>query len=166
MVSWYVVMSKPGKQEDAAKRLAMAGLEVFNPKMRQYSQRKGSYEIRALFPMYFFTKFGIEEHYKMIKYTRGVLRVLGTDKTPVPVEEDMVLRIKASCNSDNVIEAKYYEEDIKEGTKVTITDGPFAGIDAVVTGLLNDKQRVEVLMNLVKISIGKIQVKKRSGKAL
>jgi transcription antitermination factor NusG len=161
MLNWYVVMSKPGRQDDAAKRIAMAGLAVFNPRIRQYSQKRGAYAIRALFPMYFFVKFGMEEHYKMIRYTRGVLRVLGTDKIPVPVGEEMLQRIKSNCSSDDVVEAKYFEEDMNEGTKVTITDGPFAGIDAVVTGLLNDSQRIEILMNLVKISIDKIQVKKK-----
>lgn len=152
-------MLKPGQQDNAAKRLALAGLEVFNPKIRQYSQKRKLYIVRDLFPLYFFAKFDNEEHCKMIRYTRGVLRVLGTNKSAVSIDEEIVLRIRSNCDKDNIVEAKYFEEDIKEGAAVTITDGPFAGIDAIVTGLLNDQQRVEVLMNLMKISINKMQIK-------
>jgi transcription antitermination factor NusG len=161
MLNWYVIMSKPGLQDNAAKRLASADMDVFNPKIRQYSQKKKSYIVKALFPMYFFAKFDAEEQYKMVKYTRGVLRVLGTNKEPVPIDEEIVLRVRSNCNTDEIVEAKYFEEDLKEGMNVTITDGPFAGVDAIITGLLNDEQRIEVLMNLMKISIKRMQIKKK-----
>ncbi len=157
---WFVVMTKPGKQEDVVKRLAGAGFDVFDPKLNQYSLKRSQYVIRVLFPMYTFVKLDIEKDHRLIGYTRGVLRILGIGGVPHPINDDIVLRIKNSCDENGVINAKYTEEEIKKGDKVRITSGPMEGIEAVVSGLYSDQQRVEILMDLLKISIPEKHLKK------
>ncbi len=157
---WFVVMTKPGKQEDVVKRLSGAGFDVFDPKLNQYSLKRSQYVIRVLFPMYTFVKLDIEKDHRLIGYTRGVLRILGIGGVPHPINDDIVLRIKNSCDENGVINAKYTEEEIKKGDKVRITSGPMEGIEAVVSGLYSDQQRVEILMDLLKISIPEKHVKK------
>lgn len=157
---WFVVMTKPGKQEDVVKRLSGAGFDVFDPKLNQYSLKRSQYVIRVLFPMYTFVKLDIEKDHRLIGYTRGVLRILGIGGVPHPINDDIVLRIKNSCDENGVINAKYTEEEIKKGDKVRITSGPMEGIEAVVSGLYSDQQRVEILMDLLKISIPEKHLKK------
>jgi len=157
---WFVVMTKPGKQDEVVKRLGGAGFEVFDPKLRQYSHKRAQYVTGVLFPLYTFVKLDIEKDHRLIIYTRGVLRILGIGGVPHPISDTIVERIKNSCDENGIINAKYTEEEIKKGDRVRITSGPMEGVEAVVSGLYSDQQRIEILMDLLKISIPEKHVKK------
>jgi len=160
-LEWFVVMSKPGRQDDITIRLNGAGYPAFNPKLNQYSKKRGQYTVQPLFPLYIFVKLNIEKDFKTINYTRGVLRILGIGKVPHPISENIVLALQERCKEGDVIEAKYcFEDEMKVGDKVQITNGPLEGIEAVVSGTYNDKQRVEILFELIKVSVNKNSLKK------
>jgi transcription antitermination factor NusG len=158
MNNWFVVMSKPGKQEEAYKKLSSnPELLVFNPKIKQYSTKRSQYIVQPLFPMYLFVKFNIEKHLRMIKYTRGVLKILGA---PTSIPDTLVENIKQRSDESGIIQAKYSIEEIKKGDKVRIINGPLEGIETVVSGLYNEQQRVEILMDLMRIVINKDHITK------
>lgn len=160
-LNWFVVMSKPGRENDITARLNGAGYPAFNPKLNQYCKKRGQYIVQPLFPLYIFVKLDIEKDFKTINYTRGVLRILGIGKTPYPINEKIVEELKKRCIEGDVIEAKYcFEDEMKIGDKVQITNGPLEGIEAVVSGTYNDKQRVEILFELIKVSVDKNSLKK------
>jgi len=160
-LNWFVVMSKPGRQDDITVRLNSAGYTAFNPKLNQYNKKRGQYLVQPLFPLYIFVKLDIEKDFKTINYTRGVLKILGIGKTPHPINEKIVTELQNRCKDGNLIEAKYcFEEEMKAGDKVQITNGPLEGIEAVVSGTYNDKQRVEILFELIKVSVDKNSLKK------
>lgn len=154
-------MTKPGRQDDVALRLKGANYAAFNPKLNQYSKKRSQYIVQPLFPLYLFVKLDIEKDFKLIKYTRGVLRVLGIGKTPYPISEVIVEELMKRCSEGEVITAKYsLEDDLQKGDKVQIMNGPLEGIEAVVSGTCNDNQRVEILLDLMKISVNKENIKK------
>ena len=154
-------MSKPGRENDITTRLKGAGYSVFYPKLNQYSKKRNGYTVQPLFPLYIFIKLNIEKDFKTIHYTRGVLRILGIGKTPHPINENIILEIQKRCNEEDIIEAKHcFEEELKTGDKIQITNGPLEGIEAVVSGTYNDKQRVEILFELIKVSVDKTSLKK------
>ena len=156
---WFVVMTKPGRQEEASKKLSTCTeLEVFNPKIKQYSSRRSQYIVQPLFPMYVFVKFNIEKHLRMIRYTRGVLRILGIGDTPSAVPAELVERIKTSSDESGVIQAKFSVEEISKGDKIRIINGPLEGVEAVVSGLYGERQRIEILMDLMRVVIDKTHV--------
>ena len=160
---WFVVMSKPGRQEEAFRKLSSSEeLTVFYPKIKQYSIKRKQYLIQPLFPMYIFVKFNIEKHLRMIRYTRGVLRVLGMAETPVPVPSELIEKIKESADSEGIVTARHNLEEIKKGDKVRVINGPLEGAEAVVSGLYNEKKRVEILMDLMRVVINKDHVIKNS----
>lgn len=158
---WFVVMTKPGKQEEAFRKLSSCNeLEVFNPKIKQYSSKRAQYIVQPLFPMYVFVRFNIEKHLRMIRYTRGVLRVLGVGDTPASVPSELIDRIKASSDDTGVIQAKYSVEEINKGDRIRIINGPLEGVEAVVSGLYGERQRVEILMDLMRVVVDKTHVVK------
>ncbi len=160
-LNWFVVMSKPGRENDITARLNGAGYPAFNPKLNQYSKKRGQYIVQPLFPLYIFVKLDIEKDFKTINYTRGVLRILGIGKNPYPINENIVLALQERCKEGDVIDAKHcFEEEMKVGDKVQITNGPLEGIEAVVSGTYNDRQRVEILFELIKVSVDKNSLKK------
>jgi len=159
-LDWFVVMTKPGKQEDVALRLKEANFNVFNPKLKQYSKKRSKYLIQPLFPMYLFVRLNIERDFKMINYTRGILRILGIGRTPSPIDENIIIALMSRCEDHELIKAKYDFEDIKEGDKVQIANGPLEGVEAVVSGVYGERQRIEILLDLMKISIEKKNLRK------
>jgi len=160
-LAWFVVMCKPGRQDDVATRLKNANYEAFNPKLNQYSKKRSQYIVQPLFPLYLFVKLNIEKDFKLIKYTRGVLRILGIGKMPYPISEVIVTELMKRCSEGELITAKYsLDDDIQKGDKVQIMNGPLEGIEAVVSGACNDNQRVEILLELMKISVDKNALKK------
>ena len=159
-LDWFVIMTKPGKQEDVALRLKEADFSVFNPKLNQYSKKRSKYLIQPLFPMYLFVRLNIEKDFKMINYTRGILRILGIGRTPYPIDESIISALMNRCEDHELIKAKYDLEDIKKGDKVQIANGPLEGIEAVVSGVYGERQRIEILLDLMKISIEKKNLRK------
>jgi transcription antitermination factor NusG len=160
-LEWFVVMTKPGRQDDVTIRLKNANYAAFNPKLNQYSKKRSQYIVQPLFPLYIFVKLDIEKDFKLIKYTRGVLRILGVGKVPYPISEIIVTELMKRCSEGELITAKFsLDDDIQKGDKVQIMNGPLEGIEAVVSGVCNNRQRVEILLDLMKISMNKENIKK------
>ncbi len=96
----------------------------------------------------------------MIRYTRGVLRVLGIGDKPSAVPTELVERIRTSSDDAGVIQAKYSIEEINKGDRIRIINGPLEGVEAVVSGLYGERQRVEILMDLMRVVVDKTHVVK------
>ncbi|MFH1223758.1 MAG: transcription termination/antitermination NusG family protein [Pseudomonadota bacterium] len=160
MQEWFVLMTKPGRQDDVAVRLKGAGFNVFNPKLNQYSKKRSCYVVQPLFPLYMFVKLELLKDFKMIKYTRGVLRLIGVGREPHPIKEDIVLNIMDRCADGEIITAKFNCEEVQKGDRIQIVNGPLEGLEAVVSGVYNERQRVEILLQLMKISIDQKNIRK------
>jgi len=163
---WYVLMSKPGKANEVTLRLAQAKFEVFNPLFKQYNHKQGKYFTRQLFASYLFAKFDIKQDFKLIKYTRGINKIIGVSgDAPAHVPTEFIDFLKSRCDENNIIQIMPHAIDpdsIKKGDKVTIINGPMQGAQAVVSGDYNDNERIEILMNLIKIRLPKKDLKKQA----
>ncbi|MEK6582950.1 MAG: transcription termination/antitermination NusG family protein, partial [Nitrospirota bacterium] len=73
-MQWHAVYTKPKQENIVADSLKGAGLEVFNPRLKQRKYVHGVYKdiIGSLFPCYIFVRFEPANFSWMIKYTRGV----------------------------------------------------------------------------------------------
>ena len=159
--NWYVLMSKPGKSTGVYNRLVQAGYEVFNPMFRQYNSKQSKYFTKQLFPSYLFAKLDIEKDFRIIKYTRGINKIIGTGSLPSPVPVAFVEFLMSKTDSDGIIHAATEDGAVlKCGDRVLVTNGPLQGAEAIVSGSFNDKQRIEILMNLIKVKVSKSHVRK------
>jgi transcription antitermination factor NusG len=52
-------------------------------------------ELKPLFPGYIFGKFDLDENYPLVRWARGVKKVLGFGGYPIPVSEEAIEIIKA-----------------------------------------------------------------------
>jgi transcriptional antiterminator RfaH len=59
-VSWYVIRSKPNKEEFLAGQLTAYGIEVFYPKIRVKTVNPRARKVRAYFPSYLFVRVDLE----------------------------------------------------------------------------------------------------------
>ena len=71
MANWFVINTKPKKEFQVAKLFAEGGFTYYNPLYKSEKQ------VRPFFPGYGFLIFDFPSQYQMVKYTRGVKRVVG-----------------------------------------------------------------------------------------
>jgi len=160
-MNWHIVITKPSFEEIVDKKLSLAAYNVFYPKIKKYYFKLKKEKIIPLFNRYVFVKFDYINDYKFINYTKGVSKILCFLNEPAVIDENIILNLKQNCDEHNVITPKYYKTDIvKIGDKVKINSGVFEGLEAIVSGLYTDKERVEILVNLIKIKLNQNSVSK------
>ena len=93
---WYVIQTKPKKEEEAESYLSTRGVEMFSPLMEAFTLRNGGMnrELKPLFPGYLFDKFDLDQDYPLVRWARGVKKILGMCGYPTPISEDVVKIIK------------------------------------------------------------------------
>ncbi len=148
MENWYVVQTKPRKEEQAVNYLASKGIEVFNPLMKQVLSRRGKVvtTVRPLFPNYFFSRFDLHRDYALIKWGRGVNRIVGFGNYPSPISDSVVSLIRERTDKDNVVRKALH---LKSRDAVRITSGPLKDLVGIFDRWVSDSERVRILLNLV-----------------
>jgi transcriptional antiterminator RfaH len=142
MLSWFVVNTKPKKEAIVERLFSQGGIGVYNPKYREEGR------IKPFFPGYAFVRFSHPEQYKLVKYTRGVKRIVGNDAGPIPVEEEILERIR-SREVGGFIEMSKHGIEPEVGDEIEVAEGPFRGLRGVFTKGLTDRDRVLILLNYV-----------------
>ena len=160
---WYVVQTKPKNEDLVTYRLSQAGVEVLNPKIEKYIYRKGKkilgYE--SLFPNYIFAYFDLDRHYRLIKWTHGVNRIVGNGDIPIPIDNEVIECIKDHTNTNGII---IPTEQFNKGDRVRIKTGPFKNLIGILERPVSRKGRIQVLLELInyqcKIEIHQSEIEK------
>ncbi len=142
MKDWFILNTKPKKENQVEKLFINGGFEVYNPKYLSDSV------IKPFFPGYEFIYFDYPSQYQMVRYTRGVKRVVGTQSEPIPIPEQIILSIK-SREINGLVELEKYGEEPKVGDDIEVVEGPFKGIKGIFKQEVGEKERVLILLNYV-----------------
>jgi len=148
MKKWYVIQTKPKKEEEASSYLLPKGVEIFHPLMESFAPRNGRIvkELKSLFPGYIFGKLDLDKEYTLVRWGRGVKCILGFGGYPVPLSEEAVAIIKERTDGRNVIRMK---QDFKPNDLVRIKTGPLKELLGIFERWVSDDERVRVLLNLI-----------------
>lgn len=146
---WYPIRTKNNQEDVAAFNLSRLNLEVLNPKLKQQKLVWGIPKdiLKPLFPAYIFAKFNPIKYLSTIQYARGVKQVLRFGESLVPIEDEIMQEISSRLNSNGYAEIQ--QKEISAGSKVTIEDGIFSGLNGIFERELSDQKRVVVLLNLM-----------------
>ena len=94
MINWYCLYTKAKQEEIVTFKLSKHdGIQIFNPKLKLKKFVRGKLKevIEELFPCYIFSRFDPSQHYHMIKYTRGVKRIVGNKEGyPFIIDEGLL----------------------------------------------------------------------------
>jgi transcriptional antiterminator RfaH len=142
MKNWYVVNTKPKKEFQVERLFTEGGIEIYNPKY-MHEER-----IKPFFPGYEFISFDFPDQYRLVKYTRGVKRVVGVREIPVPIPNEVIHEIK-SREVNGLIEIDKYGEKPEIGDEIEVVEGPLKGLRGVFKKELTAKERVLILLNYV-----------------
>ena len=159
MLKWYVLNTKPKKEFQVERLFIEGGFTVYNPKYRQDKR------ILAFFPGYEFIQFEFPEQYKMVKYTRGVKRIVGNLEGPIPIAEGVIQQIK-SREIDGLVELEKYGQAPGMGDEIEVVEGPLKGLRGIFKKEISGKDRVLILLNYVsyqgQMIVDKAQLRKVS----
>ena len=142
MKNWYVINTKPKKEFQVEKLFIEGGIGIYNPKYMHENK------IKAFFPGYGFVYFDFPAQYQLVKYTRGVKRVVGSREAPTAIHEEVIREIK-SREIDGLIELCKYGEEPEVGDEIEVMEGPLKGLRGMFKKELTAKERVIILLNYV-----------------
>lgn len=145
---WYVLQTKPKKEEEAVSYLSLNGLEVFYPLMEAFISRNGRMckELRPLFPGYIFGKFDVDQNYPLVRWARGVKKIVGFGGYPTPISEEVVSVIKERTDPQGIFRVKHHFEP---NDVVRIKTGPMKDLLGIFERGLSDRERVWILLRLI-----------------
>jgi transcription antitermination factor NusG len=158
MKNWFVLNTKPKKEFHVEKIFVEAGFRIYNPKYKQDER------IKPFFPGYEFLYFDFPEEYRLVKYTRGVKKIVGTQEGPTPIPEEVLDALKAR-EVDGFIELLKYGEEPELGDEIEVVEGPLKGLRGIFKRELSDADRVLILMNYVSYQ-GQLVIERKKLKKL
>ena len=138
--SWYLIVTKPQSEFKAQENLLRQGYETYLP-LVQTSYRRNEKNINRtgiFFPRYLFISLDKEsDNWSPIRSTFGVAGMVRFGGMPAAVPESLIENLK---NNENEFGLQSFEKnELKQGDKIDIIDGPFEGHKAVYQK--NEKHR-------------------------
>jgi transcriptional antiterminator RfaH len=143
---WYVVYSKPHKEEQVRLHLGLKGIESFFPRLQLPGCSVSKRGIAALFPNYLFVRIHLASEAQHVIWSPGVKRIVSFGDTPIPLEEDIIHFLKEQADSEGIIRAR---SKLTAGQQVEISGGPFNGFIGIIENPPNAQGRVKILLKLL-----------------
>lgn len=145
---WYVIYTKPKKEDPVAFRLQNIGIEVLNPRLRlkKFKRNKLIEVIEPLFPCYLFANFEKDKYSHLITYTRGVRYIVGKSN-PLVVHDDVINTIRENLEDNGIVIVR--PQRFNKGDKVLIKDGPFKDFHGIFEREIKGPERVMILLETI-----------------
>ena len=147
--AWYSARTKLKHEHIAAANLRKhLGLEVFFPRLRlEKITRRGKVRVvEPLFPCYIFARCVLSESILEIQHTSGISNLVHFGSRIPEVPDAVIAELQACFDGDAVIAV---EHPLLPGDAVTLADGAFAGMHALVLKSLPAKKRVQILLEIL-----------------
>lgn len=153
---WYVLHTYSGYEDAVAEALRQRIetmnmqdkiFEVLVPKETQIEVKKGQQKTvqRRMFPGYVLVNMVVtDESWYVVRNTPNVTGFIGSGTIPVPVDEEEIKNMRKRMG---VKEPKFKVKFVLR-ENVTITDGPFAGYDGLISEIDENKGKLKVLVSI------------------
>ena len=145
---WYVIRTKPKSEARARSYLEQLGIDTFLPWLETYQSNAGkpAKVCNPLFPNYLFVQFDLMQNYPLVKWGKGVNKILGYGKFPTPIADEVVSAIKSRTDEKNIIKQA---SKLNKNDPIRIMSGPFKDLLGIFDRWVSDSERVRVLLNLI-----------------
>lgn len=153
MKQWYLLYTKPRQEKLALQHLQNQAYEVYLPLVQVEKIRQGVRSLveEALFPRYLFVRLDEvgSQSWAPIRSTVGVSQLVKFGTKFARVSQDLVAWVQ-----DHAKGVKLAPE-FNEGELVSITEGPFRGMDAIFKTYDGEKRAILFLNLLTKVTEAK-----------
>ena len=114
------------------------------------TQRGPVWFVEAMFPGYLFAKFVYSTQHRAVENSHGIRGIVHFGDRLATLPENVVTALQSRMGGEEIVTL---DCSIKVGQSVRISEGPFQGLEAVVTHLLPAKERIRVLFDFLGRSI-------------
>ncbi len=144
--NWYALWVKPHKENTVLRIVESQNIDAFMPMVKVKPKNPRAAKIRPYFPGYMFIRSDLDalgaNYFNWMVGAHGLVS-FGNDPVVIPPNlinelKDTIAQIEAAGGVVN--------QQFKQGDKVRITSGPFAGYDAMFDMTLRGNERVQVLL--------------------
>jgi transcriptional antiterminator RfaH len=148
-VHWYVLRSKPNKEDFLWRQLQADKIETFYPRVRVQVVNPRARKIRLYFPGYLFIKVDLETAgFSTFNWMPGSSGLVTFGGSPPEVPDGLVAVIRKRLDEINTAGGEILN-GLKAGDAVIIEEGPFAGYEAIFDARISGNERVRVLLKLL-----------------
>ena len=142
---WYVIRTKPRNEELAQSYLNQNGITTFLPWMESL-KRISDRNVTPLFPGYLFAQFDVKKNYPLVKWGKGVNKILGYGRYPTPLEDEVITIIQSRTDEKNIVKKAYH---LNKNDTIRIRSGPLKDLLGIFDRWLSESGRVRILLNLI-----------------
>ena len=147
---WYVLHSKPHKEEMLTEQLELRRIETFAPRIRVQVVNPRARKVRPYFPGYLFIHVDLEKFgSSTLKYVPGSAGLIAFGGEPAFVPDGLIHAIRERVDEINSSGGELFEA-LKPGETVLVHSGPFEGYEAIFDVRLPGTERVRVLLKMLR----------------
>jgi len=106
--------------------------------------------VEAMFPGYLFAKFIYSTQHRAVENSHGIRGIVHFGDRLATLPENIVAELQSRMGAEQVVTL---DCSIKIGQSVEVIEGPFQGLEVVVTHLLPAKDRIRVLFEFLGRSV-------------
>jgi transcriptional antiterminator RfaH len=144
---WYVVYSKPQKEDYATFHLQSKGLEVFFPRLLLPETSRARRRVVPLFPNYLFVRLNLlTDEYYWALWSPGVSRIVSFNGHAASIEEPVINILRLRADKQGIIPARC---TLQRGQEVRISGGPLEGLLGIIQEPPSARGRVKLLLKLL-----------------
>jgi transcriptional antiterminator RfaH len=148
-LQWFCLRTQLKREHVASAHLALIeGVEKFSPQVRfqRLTQRGKVWFTESMFPSYIFARFDWETQLRLVQAASGITGAVRFGDQYLAIDDEIVAALRAQLDDSDL---KVFTETLAPGDTVTISEGPFMGIEAVVKVLLPGRDRVKLLLEFL-----------------
>ena len=146
---WFCLRAEPKREHLASIALRRRfGIECLSPRLRfrKLTRRGPVWFVEAMFPGYVFAKFAYSSFYRAVESSHGVCGIVRFGNCLASVPENTVMALQAKGGADEIVTV---DSSLKIGEPVQFIEGPFQGLEVVITQLLPARERIRVLLEFL-----------------
>lgn len=146
---WYCLKTGPKQELRVLRQLeVIEAVEGYCP-LLAYRRMRGQHPLRireALFPRYVFARFALWETGRHLLSLPGVRGLVEFGGRPAVVNSGIIAALRELTAGAAELEVR---QELAPGSRATILQGPYAGLEVLVTRVLPAGERVAVLMEIL-----------------
>jgi len=146
---WFCLRTQPKHEHIAAATLRrQLNITCFSPRVRfpKATRRGRVWFVEAMFPGYLFARFTYPLLHRRVEHSPGIRGVVHFGDYLATLDPQTMAALQEKTGEEEIVTL---DPEIKVGQAVRIAEGPFQGLDVVVTRLLPARERVKVLLDFL-----------------
>jgi transcriptional antiterminator RfaH len=144
--SWFCLRTQRKREHIAAACLRqISEVEVFCPRVRfrKPTMRGPVWFVECMFPGYLFARFDFTTYHRQISQRPGVSGFVQFGERLALLPDALINEIRTRTGPGELVEVALA---LERGQSVRIIQGPFQGLEALITRVMTPRERVQILI--------------------